>query len=98
MVGRPGRLPIPRAADYTYDELEGEPNALLILRATSYYEYQTADEEPADWQARQTYAFLTWLETDAVRRIPGIKAMPWGIGDADRDIFTRYPPEPEPTA
>jgi hypothetical protein len=90
--------PYPEPPTYTYDELPGEPNPLLILSATSYYGYNTADEEPADWQARQAYAFRTWLDGEAIRRLPGIKAIPWEIGDDDRDIFTRYPPEPQPAA
>jgi hypothetical protein len=85
--------PFPELPEYTFEELPGQPNPLVVLNAISFYSYQTANDDPVDWRMTEQYAFLDWLQTTAVRRLPGIDDIPWGIGDDDRDVFERYPPE-----
>ncbi len=61
-----------------------------MLRALACYVYQTATDEPDVWRAGEAAGFVHNLQAQAVRRLPGIKAMPWYV--EDRDAFLRHPP------
>ncbi|BCJ71402.1 hypothetical protein CS0771_09460 [Catellatospora sp. IY07-71] len=74
---------------YVFEELPGEPNPLLVLRALACYVYQTATDEPDVWRTGEAATFVDYLQAQAVRRLPGIETMPWYV--EQRDAFLRHP-------
>ena len=72
---------------YRYAELPGVPDPLVVLRAISYYGYQTAGDEVEEWLLSEPSAFLDRLAHTAWHKLPGMADVPWGFDDSHRDIF-----------
>lgn len=68
---------------YTFHELPGSPDPVMVLGAISCYEYQ-ACEHP-DWTTSEAHHFCEALRDLMIRRLPGYDQGPWHI--TDRDIF-----------
>ena len=76
--------PVDELPPYGFEELPGTARPLTVLSALACYEYQTADD-PEDWRESEPYALLTFLQAEAVRRLPGFEDEPWPI--EDRAVF-----------
>jgi hypothetical protein len=75
--------------EYSFDELPGDPNALVVLNLIASYGYQTADD-PVAWYGSEHEAFLSRLRNTAVSLLPGVEHLPWKLSDQDRDVFLRW--------
>ena len=73
------------APTYVYEELPGEPDPLTALMAAACYSYQTATDEPEVWLLSDPARFISYLESEAVRRLPGADSVPWPV--QDRGVF-----------
>lgn len=81
--------PHPEPPRYTFEALDGEPSALVVIRALDYYWAQT-ESDPDIWLSSEAFAFCVHLQAAANTHLPGYEAVPWGIEDEDRDIFLRF--------
>jgi hypothetical protein len=75
---------VPEMPEYVFEELPGEPDPVVVLKAVSCYRYQTAGD-PEDFEVTEVCGFLDWLTAAAVRRLPGWDEAPWYI--EDREVF-----------
>lgn len=83
---------------YEFDALPGTPEPMAVLRLTSCFIYQTADD-PDVWRRSEAQAFLERLRGAAEGKLmDGRDDLPWalGDGDADRNVFGTDAPPSEP--
>lgn len=64
---------------YTFTELRGHPDPVIVLSALRCYEYQSC-EHPG-WPKSEAYAFCRNLQAVAIRNLPGMDSAPWEITD-----------------
>ena len=74
---------------YLLTELQGAPNAVVILKALNCYEYQSC--EHTGWPTTEAYHFCQALRHRAIRELPGYDEAPWEIVDPTVYLTTLRP-------
>jgi hypothetical protein len=66
-----------KAAPYKFKRARPLSDAVVILKLINCLDYQSCETD--DWKASLAFNILAQIKDEAVRKLPGYDAAPWGI-------------------